>query len=248
MRSVLTSFVLLFFLCILHGSLQAAEVEPEQGWWRHEDTTLTAVLLTTAGLSLLADRAIRDELQRSRHGSLDTISEGFNSLGSPQATLAMGGLLYVWGRFGENAYRAETGKLALQAVLAAQVATVALKYGSGRLRPGPGAEADDFRPFEFEDGHDSLPSGHAAGAFALASILSQRTADRRYAYLYYGLASLVGMSRVYQDDHWTSDVLLGALIGELSGRLTLRAAEKRDSSLVLRPLSRGAGLELAWLW
>lgn len=237
------------FLCVLHvAPLQAAEVDARSGWWRREDATLAAVLLTTAGLSLVADRNIRDELQRSRHGSLDTISEGFNSLGSPQATLAMGGLLYAWGRFGENAYRAETGKLALQSVLAAQVATVALKYGSGRLRPGPGAEADDFRPFEFEDGHDSLPSGHTAGAFALASVLSQRTADRRYAYLYYGLASLVGMSRVYQDDHWTSDVLLGALIGELSGRLALRAANKGDSSLVLRPVSGGVGLELAWLW
>lgn len=56
------------------------------------------------------------------------------------------------------------------------------------------------------------------------------------------------MSRVYQDDHWTSDVLLGALIGELSGRLALRAANKGDSSLVLRPVSGGVGLELAWLW
>lgn len=232
----------------LPAPLRAADPTADASWWSRDETALAVSLLTTTGLAFLADASVRDEVQRSRRTSLDSFSETVNSLGSPPATLAVGGMLYAWGRLGDDAYRTETGTLAIQAVVAAEVATLALKYSIGRLRPGPQASADAFRPLGFDDGYDSLPSGHAAGAFALASILSSRSKAHWSPYLWYGLATLVGVSRVYQDDHWVSDVLVGALIGELSGRLVLRQATTSGPVVTLRPLTQGACAEIGFIW
>ncbi|MFB6100401.1 MAG: phosphatase PAP2 family protein [Candidatus Nanohalobium sp.] len=61
----------------------------------------------------------------------------------------------------------------------------------------------------------SFPSGHTATAFLLAGSLSSQI-SRRTAYT---MASLVGISRIYLGAHFPSDVVAGAAIGILTGRL-----------------------------
>lgn len=57
-------------------------------------------------------------------------------------------------------------------------------------------------------------------AFALAFVLAR--AYPRYAVLFYGLAGLVAVSRVYLAKHFPSDVVAGAAIGLLAGWITCR--------------------------
>ena len=61
----------------------------------------------------------------------------------------------------------------------------------------------------------SFPSGHASAAFTAASLLSEGSSS---APIYYGLASLVAISRVYVKIHHASDVVGGAIIGIGLGR------------------------------
>jgi membrane-associated phospholipid phosphatase len=71
----------------------------------------------------------------------------------------------------------------------------------------------------------SLPSGHAASAFAFAtgvgSILPRDAVALR------ALAALVAYSRVHTGVHFPGDVAIGALIGAASGQLTAHALERR---------------------
>lgn len=65
----------------------------------------------------------------------------------------------------------------------------------------------------------SFPSGHAAGAFLMAT-LGMHAYPGMSLYLY-SFASAVGISRVYMGVHYPSDVMAGSLLGFISARLGL---------------------------
>lgn len=70
-------------------------------------------------------------------------------------------------------------------------------------------------------GDDSFPSGHTAGAFAVAAVL-----DRQYGgatgWVAYGAAAFVGASRMHGTHHRFEDVVAGAAIGHFFGWLFTR--------------------------
>ena len=83
-----------------------------------------------------------------------------------------------------------------------------LKVAVGRERPNG------------ED-NKSFPSGHTSNAFALATV-AQRHYGWKIGAPAYGLACLMGISRIHQDKHWLSDVFAGATLGYISGRTVTR--------------------------
>ena len=107
------------------------------------------------------------------------------------------------------------GRAEGRAVVAGWLTTSTLKFVFGRARPYAVADtnAGDFgwmrgrRSSEYR----SMPSGHATVAFAFAQPPARSGANRAGMY---SAASIVSLSRIYLDRHWTSDVLFGAAIGE----------------------------------
>lgn len=65
--------------------------------------------------------------------------------------------------------------------------------------------------------YNSFPSGHTASAFALVVILAVSLRNKWTGLMLLILATLVGYSRVYLNQHFLQDVLAGSLIGVLSG-------------------------------
>lgn len=63
----------------------------------------------------------------------------------------------------------------------------------------------------------SFPSGHTSSSFAAAYVLSRYLG--RYGFLFWGIAVLMGFSRIYLFVHYPSDVLGGVLLGLLSGSI-----------------------------
>ncbi|MGD0267199.1 MAG: phosphatase PAP2 family protein, partial [Candidatus Methylomirabilota bacterium] len=45
--------------------------------------------------------------------------------------------------------------------------------------------------------------------------------------LAYGLAGVAGLTRIYDDKHWASDVFLGAALGTLIGKAVAKLNEPR---------------------
>lgn len=102
----------------------------------------------------------------------------------------------------------------------------ALKYSLGSIRPyiydevcasNPNGYCRSRNPKMF----NSFPSGHTATAF-LGAELVRLTCGDKYpvaAWSAYVVAASVGFARVYNDRHWTTDILAGAGVGILSARI-----------------------------
>ncbi|HET8859638.1 phosphatase PAP2 family protein [Marivirga sp.] len=87
----------------------------------------------------------------------------------------------------------------------------------------------------------SMPSGHSASAFALATILILLTKNKLLQVIYMLLAILVAISRVYLFQHFMVDTLVGSVIGLLvSGVIWWYFSFKKPSLLYnMNPLHRG---------
>ena len=67
----------------------------------------------------------------------------------------------------------------------------------------------------------SFPSGHTTTAFAIATILCLYFANCKSQYIWFLLAIIAGLSRVYLSQHYLIDVFVGSFIGIAIGFLSM---------------------------
>jgi len=144
-----------------------------------------------------------------------------------------------------------------EAIGLADVVTVALKMTAGRARPYASADnAANFQLFRglHSDEYRSFPSGHSTSAFAFAAAVSSETQrwwpNTRWIIgpILYSGATLTGMSRIYNQQHWASDVMAGAAIGTLVGIKVVRYQHSHPGNFIDRKLLRAKPVVVTSLW
>ncbi len=144
----------------------------------------------------------------------------------------IGGSMYVVGRLSKNERLADLGWHGTESLIVGELVAVVIKGTMGRQRPYVLPRNSNsyqlFRGFGGPDQFRSFPSGHATSAFAAAAAVSSETSrwwpETRWIIgpiLYTG-AALTGVSRMYNNRHWASDVLVGAGIGTFAGLKIVR--------------------------
>jgi membrane-associated phospholipid phosphatase len=119
-----------------------------------------------------------------------------------------------------------------QASLYAGALTYLLKMTIGRARPYTEEGNTSFHPFSAITGDfHSLPGGHNAAAFVLSTVLSRNAKPVWLKIIAYVPAALTFVSRVYQDQHWTSDDFLGAAIGYFVATWVVDQHEQVDNRI-----------------
>jgi membrane-associated phospholipid phosphatase len=124
-----------------------------------------------------------------------------------------------------------------QASIYAGVINYILKVAIGRARPYLNDGPTTFRPFSsfFSADHQSNPSGHSTVAFVISTVLSRNAKPVWLKVLAYLPAALTLVSRVYQDQHWTSDDFLGAAFGYFIASWVVDQHEKGQTTLGISP-------------
>ncbi len=173
------------------------------------------VVLGGIALSGALDESVANHFRDHRSQTGDDVADAWAKVGTVGVGVVTAGVL-AGGLISHNEKVTHTGlRLLFSAALAGATAEV-IKVGLGRERPFQNTSAWDFDPWHSDT---SFPSGHATLAFAMAASLSDDI-HRTWATVgLYAVATGVGVSRVYQQDHWVSDVVGGAALGITSAKL-----------------------------
>lgn len=214
--------------------------------WR--DAVLASGFVGLTIAMLPADRALAHRLQDStvqENRLFKRASVGIQYVADPGA-IVIGTSLYAIGRVGKWRGLADLGLHGTEAVALSGTVTALIKDVAGRARPYVSA---DTSPGDFAfgrglrgGGYQSFPSGHTTVAFAAAAVVTseaQRWNQRSVWFVgpaMYGGATLVGLSRMYNNAHWASDIVLGAAIGTFSGIKVVRYSHGHSNNWIDRAL------------
>jgi len=204
-----------------------------RGLFNRSDAYLAAGFAAATFSLFPVDRHFAEEMQSpsaQSNATLGKTASTFEKL--PGAAYGIGGGMYLVGKLTGRRSIADVGLHATESLLLAEGIGSVLKRTVGRARPYVSNTADP-RDFSFGTGFDtgdrrSLPSGHTYTAFALASAITTETREwwprstRFVAPIMYGSATMVGLSRMYHNQHWASDIVLGAAVGTFSGLKLVR--------------------------
>jgi membrane-associated phospholipid phosphatase len=179
-------------------------------------------------LVYLADRALQRTLQQptiQQNPALRATALTFNRWGGP-GVIWFVAILWLGARALKRRRISELGLRGAEGIAVASAISGIMKGLGGRSRPFlfPG------EPWHWEFAHCltdarycSMPSGHTTATFAFAAATSVVAATWRPApraalsLTAFTSAILVAFARTYLDQHWLSDVEVGALLGGATG-------------------------------
>jgi membrane-associated phospholipid phosphatase len=125
-------------------------------------------------------------------------------------------------------YRPQWAWALLVAALVTTIATHTLKPWLDLPRPAAVLGADAITIIGPELRAKAMPSGHAAAALTLVGALVPVVRSRSVRLLLLLLGVLVALSRVVVGAHWPMDVMAGAVIGWMSGMISMRLMGDRS--------------------
>lgn len=181
---------------------------------KHLHSTALSLVVPTALITYGALSFVVDPIRRldySTNNEIQKTDPNFSSKAENYFQFApvilVYGLNFV-GVSGKNTFIDRTALLGLSGGILGISATIT-KRVTHRLRPN----GSDYYSF---------PSGHTSTAFAGAEFMAQEFTGKSklYGILGYSIATATGVFRLYNHDHWLSDVVAGAGFGIMSTKLS----------------------------
>jgi membrane-associated phospholipid phosphatase len=185
------------------------------------------------GAVAFADMPLQKQALKLRNNSetVRKVGKVVTDFGGPYEGYTLAAL-GAYGFIFRNEKMKVTTLLATQAYITGGVIATALKFLTGRQRPNYfGTDTIEARPtfhgpfsnsgreYNGRTVSSAFPSGHATVAFAAATVFAMEYRNKPLVpIIAYTAASLISVSRVTENKHWATDVLVGAALGYLSGR------------------------------
>jgi membrane-associated phospholipid phosphatase len=193
-----------------------------------------------AGAGVLAytqDEKIQKYFVAHRSETADNLSKYVFEPFGRFAPVIIGGM-YLGGKLAKDNRLAGTSLTAAKALIVSSVSANIVKQLTHRHRP----YQDDIPDHANWDGpfsnfeYNSFPSGHSTAAFGMATVYAMEYRSTIWVpVLAYTLATGTTVSRLYDNKHWASDVVIGAALGFVTGRFMWKQNRKGNNRLVILP-------------
>src|SRR3954469_4732825 len=214
-----------------------------------DDTTKTFFVkrdLLWSGVALAGTAAISTVDKRLEHWWQSSGVQGsssrhnvVNDLTKINETTLTGAaiLSYGIGRLTHSSTMADVALHTAESTILTSAISQVIRGPVGRERPS--ISPDDQYKFQFGKGfthfdNRSFPSLHSAVGFAAATAVSAEIHERNphasawVTPVAYTVAMVPGLTRLYLNQHWTSDVVSGALVGALIGNRVVHYAHTHN--------------------
>ncbi len=192
--------------------------------------TVGAIAGGTA-LLFTVDKSVR-KFALANQTSLNDKIFNFDSFYGNGYTLIISGGLYGVGLFSGNSKIRRLGLHTWEAFVFSGLITNVLKVIIGRRRPYAGDFQLFLKPFQFtNNAFKALPSGHTTVAFAVSTVMAHYLDNIYWKSFWYGLAGMTAVSRIYHNQHWVSDVFLGAAVGYFVGKFVVGFNKRKSTKI-----------------
>jgi membrane-associated phospholipid phosphatase len=213
-------------------------------WDKTDWFTAAAIVGVAAGLYAY-DSDIQVWSQKNRNDTTDRIAKIFTPFGNGLYTVPALGLFYAYGYAADDSKARKTALLGIESFIVSSAFTGVLKFATHRYRPSDGGRYDQWDGPSFSGSNISFPSEHTSSAFAIATILANEYNDNIFVgALSYSVATMVALSRINDNEHWASDVFIGAAIGYFTAK-TITALHKPKKNILIIPGTDGKGASLS---
>jgi membrane-associated phospholipid phosphatase len=213
---------------------------------------LKFALITGAAIAVADDETdVQQWVQTRRDDNTHFVADLAEPMGNGKYALPALGALYLFGRVSGRDRARRAALLSFESVIISCGITGMVKYLAHKHRPLE-ASTDDiaWEGPSISTAYVSFPSGHSTCAFAIGTVLASEYRDNRLVPpLAYAAAALCAMSRMHDNAHWLSDVIIGSAIGHFTARTIVcrhSSTGGRGFSLVPSVRDNGPGLSLAY--
>jgi membrane-associated phospholipid phosphatase len=193
--------------------------------------TVGAALLTRVDVPVA--RFLGDSAFHLRHPGFTTAANRA-SLATETVYMLTGSAVYLIARTQKDGGTADVALHTTESVASAAAFIQIVRGILGRARPyviDDAGEKRDADPYDFEPLHGftsfnyrSFPSMHAMASVAVATALTQEMRVRETPHralispVLFVAAAVPPLARMYLDEHWTSDIVMGAFLGAFAGQ------------------------------
>jgi len=178
-------------------------------------------------VSAAFDPEVREWAQHQQSHSLDHLAKAGNALGTARTLVPAMALTYGAAFVTGHESLADGTLKTAAAYIASDLVESGLKPILGRERPHVSGNSHRFHPFTSNGDWHSLPSAHVTHIAAIAEAVSMQSSSIPVNVICGGLVALVGWDRVYEDQHWTSDVTASIALTRAVSRATIHWLESR---------------------
>ena len=180
--------------------------------WEGKQWAQFGAVIGGTGLVYLADDNTSRFIRNNRESVPKWIRDYGELYGSPENNYIATSGVYLAGLITKNEKLRRTGVLLISSATSAGLLQQVLKSVVGRARPLAELGKDTFDPFNPSRNFHSFPSGHALLAFTNAYAIAKQFKNPWVKAGIYTVGAIPGISRVWDGQHWLSDMVFAFAI------------------------------------